>query len=74
MEISKSNLLDIVYGIEPMTRSLAAAIKKLRCEDRIAYENLPRALNDGFGNDFALGKELCIKARLFLMETEKDWD
>ena len=74
MKFSKSALFDIVYGYEPMSKTLAETIKKLRCEDKLLYEELPGVLSEGFGNDFALGKELCVKAKMFLKESGKEWD
>jgi hypothetical protein len=74
MEMSKSNIFDIVYGYEPMTKTLAEEIRRLRCDHKMVYEKVPAALNAGFGDDFTLGKELCSKARAFLGESDKGWD
>ena len=74
MEFIKSILVDVVYGYEPMTRSLAEAIRTLRCERQLPFEEIPRALNAGFGTDFALGKELCKKAGEFLNDKDVHWD
>jgi hypothetical protein len=74
MEFSKSDLFEIVYGNEPMTKTLAEGVKRLRCGKRMGYEKLPNALNSGFGNDFTLGKELCIKAKCFWGESGEAWD
>jgi hypothetical protein len=74
MEFDKSLMLDILYGYEPMTRSLAIALKDLRCVKQFPFEEIPPALNHGFGTDFALGKELCSRARIFLNDNDKKWD
>jgi hypothetical protein len=74
MNFEKSDLFEIAYGNDPMNRTLAVAIRKFRCVNKMAYEKLPHALNSGFGNDFTLGKELCVKARVFLGGTEAEWD
>jgi hypothetical protein len=74
MKFEKTLLLDIVYGYEPMTRSLAEAIKGLRCEQKCPFESIPYGLNQGFGGDFSLGKELCKKAQSFLQDSDPQWD
>ena len=74
MEFDKSLIFDIAYGYEPMTRSLAVALKELRCGQQLTFETIPPALDPGFSNDFALGKELCLKAKAFLRDTDALWD
>lgn len=74
MKVEKQHLLNIVYGYEPMTRQLAEQIQDLRCERKASYEHIAFYLNEGFGSDFSLGKELCQKARQFLKDENKSWD
>jgi hypothetical protein len=73
MEFSKSILVDMAYGYEPMTRTLAEAIKELRCERDFRLQDIPWGLNNGFGHDFTLGKELCEKAKAFLNDSDPRW-
>ena len=73
-QFSKSQLLDVMYGYEPMWRSLAEELFKLRCLQKLPYYEIPCALNTGFGIDFSLGKELCQKAKTFLDSDDNRWD
>ncbi|MDB6020500.1 MAG: hypothetical protein JWQ04_357 [Pedosphaera sp.] len=73
MMFEKSILMDIVYGYEPMTRQLAEKIKNLRCDQKLPYEHIPYHLNEGFGGDFSLGKDLCLKAQQSLKDTNESW-
>ena len=74
MEFEKAFILDIVYGYEPMTRSLAGAIKVLRCDQGLPFERIPNGLNPGFGDDLALGNELSNQAKAFLGMSDPKWD
>jgi hypothetical protein len=74
VEFSKAIILDTAYGYEPMMRELAEAIRESRCNRRLAYEEVPKGLNEGFGCDFALGKDLCVKAKGFLNEKGDEWE
>jgi hypothetical protein len=74
MIFEKTILLDIVYGYEPMTRQLSKRIRSLRCDRKLAYEKIPNHLNEGFGDDFSLGKDLCVKAQQFLKDSAKSWE
>jgi hypothetical protein len=74
MDFEKSLILDIVYGYEPMTLSLAQALKELRCERGWSFDRIPHGLNQGFGDDFSLGKDLCKKAESFLNDGDSRWE
>ena len=74
-KFSASYLCDVVYGIEPMTRELALAVRALRVTQRLSYAAVGDALckqgADGSAG-FQLGQSLSQMAAAFLHEINQD--
>jgi len=55
-----------------MTQSLGETLKELLWIKQFSFEEIPQALNQGFGYDFALGKNYALWRELFSMRLIKD--
>lgn len=72
-----SYLCDIMYGVEPMTREIAAVVRQLRVERGLSYSEVGRLLSEA-GNDpaicFQIGRSFSSLAAAFLHEKpEAGW-